>query len=101
MTSSWLFLSTLNYDARSTTHQIYRMHIFIPESMLISYVVIILQSYMGMKIHDHIYKSPFLYVFLSTMNITYILTILLRHFKKIIPRLYLGLESGLSLQISD
>ena len=56
---------------------------------------------MGMKIHDHIYKSPFLYVFLSTMNITYILTILLRHFKKIIPRLYLGLESGLSLQISD
>ena len=24
MTSSWFFLSTLNYDARSTTHQIYR-----------------------------------------------------------------------------
>ena len=23
MTSSWFFLSTLNYDARSTTHQIY------------------------------------------------------------------------------
>ena len=25
MTSSWFFLSTLNYDARSTTHQIYRI----------------------------------------------------------------------------
>ena len=24
MTSSWVFLSTLNYDARSTTHQIYK-----------------------------------------------------------------------------
>ena len=24
MTSSWFFLSTLNYDARSTTHQIYK-----------------------------------------------------------------------------
>ena len=23
MTSSWFFLSTLNYDARSTTHQIF------------------------------------------------------------------------------
>jgi len=23
VTSSWFFLSTLNYDARSTTHQIY------------------------------------------------------------------------------
>ena len=26
MTSSWFFLSTLNYDARSTTHQIYKRH---------------------------------------------------------------------------
>ena len=25
MTSSWFFLSTLNYDARSTTHQIYNV----------------------------------------------------------------------------
>jgi len=24
VTSSWFFLSTLNYDARSTTHQIYK-----------------------------------------------------------------------------
>ena len=29
MTSSWFFLSTLNYDARSTTHQIYRHSISI------------------------------------------------------------------------
>ena len=27
MTSSWFFLSTLNYDARSTTHQIYDIRI--------------------------------------------------------------------------
>ena len=27
MTSSWFFLSTLNYDAWSTTHQIYSLHI--------------------------------------------------------------------------
>ena len=27
MTSSWFFLSTLNYDARSTTHQIYRLFV--------------------------------------------------------------------------
>jgi len=27
VTSSWFFLSTLNYDARSTTHQIYKSHI--------------------------------------------------------------------------
>ena len=26
MTSSWFFLSTLNYDARSTTHQIFACH---------------------------------------------------------------------------
>ena len=26
MTSSWFFLSTLNYDARSTTHQFYYLH---------------------------------------------------------------------------
>ena len=25
MTSSWFFLSTLNYDARSTTHQILKL----------------------------------------------------------------------------
>ena len=28
MTSSWFFLSTLNYDARSTTHQIYYLYCF-------------------------------------------------------------------------
>ena len=27
MTSSWFFLSTLNYDARSTTHQIYSRYL--------------------------------------------------------------------------
>jgi len=27
VTSSWFFLSTLNYDARSTTHQIYTNHV--------------------------------------------------------------------------
>jgi len=27
VTSSWFFLSTLNYDARSTTHQIYRIRL--------------------------------------------------------------------------
>ena len=30
MTSSWFFLSTLNYDARSTTHQIYNYTSFSP-----------------------------------------------------------------------
>jgi len=78
-----------------------RMHIFIPETILISYIVIVLPSYMSLKIRDHIYNSPFLYVVLSSMNIIYILTILLRHLKKIISILYLGLESGLSVQISD
>ena len=29
MTSSWFFLSTLNYDARSTTHQIYNTYLIL------------------------------------------------------------------------
>ena len=36
MTSSWFFLSTLNYDARSTTHQIYKRIHFVHTYMLAS-----------------------------------------------------------------
>jgi flagellar biosynthesis protein FliQ len=60
----------------------YRTHIFIPENILVCHVVIILPSYMGLKINDHIYNSLFLYVILSRMNIIYIPTIYLKHFLK-------------------
>ena len=41
MTSSWFFLSTLNYDARSTTHQIYKPVIsYFPTSEFLIYFFI-------------------------------------------------------------
>ena len=33
MTSSWFFLSTLNYDARSTTHQILKLQSLMSKSL--------------------------------------------------------------------
>jgi hypothetical protein len=47
----------------------YKRHIFIPENILVCFVVIILPSYMDLKIHDHIYNGLFLYVILSRMII--------------------------------
>ena len=46
MTSSWFFLSTLNYDARSTTHQIY-WNIFIKMGQQILHWHLVVRTFLN------------------------------------------------------